>query len=331
MSKLVSSKPLISIIVPVYNVEKFLGKCIESIITQTYTNLEIILVDDGSQDESAKICDTYARLDHRIVVIHKENAGLGYARNSGLEVCNGNYIGFVDSDDWVMPNMFSELWMLCEETNADVAGCDYFMEEDKKNYFSESDNSSTTAVLDKSEFMPLVLLDKLSSHAWRYLYKRHLFEGIMYTNAKSAEDMLFFPIIMNRAKKIALTDKPLYYYFAERPDNISNNPQGGFVNTFWRAVAFTERFALAKTSYPVIKDEVLKKAVRFSMGAFCRASSTDVAQYSTQLKYLFNVIKEAHRDILSASTMNLLEKVGVSLLLANPQFFTFLCRTLKLN
>lgn len=118
--------PLISIIVPVYNVETFLRQCLDSIVTQTYKNLEIILVDDGSTDNSGKVCDEYAERDRRIKVIHKSNSGVSSARNVGLNVATGKYIGFVDGDDWIEPDMYEYLLSLCQNFQISIACCEYF-------------------------------------------------------------------------------------------------------------------------------------------------------------------------------------------------------------
>lgn len=118
------NKNLISVIVPVYNVSKYLNQCIESIINQTYTNLEIILIDDGSNDESEKICDEYKNKDDRIIVIHQENGGLSAARNAGLDICKGKYISFVDSDDYPEPNFIDCLYSSLIENNVKVSMCD---------------------------------------------------------------------------------------------------------------------------------------------------------------------------------------------------------------
>ena len=114
----------VSVIVPVYKVEKYLNKCVDSIINQTLEDIEIILVDDGSPDNCGKICDDYAQKDNRIVVIHKTNGGLSDARNAGLEVARGEYIGFVDSDDYIAPEMISLLYGVCKKNSTDIAGCD---------------------------------------------------------------------------------------------------------------------------------------------------------------------------------------------------------------
>ena len=114
---------LVSVVVPVYKVEKYINKCIDSIINQTYKNLEIILVDDGSPDRCPQICDEYAKKDNRIKVIHKKNSGLGAARNTGIDAAKGEYIGFVDSDDWIMPNMYEEMVNCCENYQVPICEC----------------------------------------------------------------------------------------------------------------------------------------------------------------------------------------------------------------
>lgn len=118
-------KELISIIVPVYNVEQYLDDCLISIINQTYKNLEIILIDDGSTDKSGKICDEYAKKDSRIIVIHKENGGVSSARNAGLRIAKGAYIGFVDPDDWIAEDMYEVLYSNAKKYDADVSVCKY--------------------------------------------------------------------------------------------------------------------------------------------------------------------------------------------------------------
>ena len=125
---------MISIIVPVYNVEKFLIQCVESICNQTHKDIEIILVDDGSTDSSSQICDELAQKDRRVIVIHKENGGSTSARNAGLKVSKGEYVGFVDSDDWIEPNMYERLLNLCVSEHADVAIGSRYINHEKDEY-----------------------------------------------------------------------------------------------------------------------------------------------------------------------------------------------------
>lgn len=117
--------PKVSVIVPVYNVENYIRKCLDSIISQTLKDIEIILVDDGSEDNSGKICDEYAEKDSRIIVIHQKNNGLSNARNTGLNIASGEYIGFVDSDDYIKSEMYSEMYQTAEKTDADMVLCNY--------------------------------------------------------------------------------------------------------------------------------------------------------------------------------------------------------------
>lgn len=129
--------PLISVIIPVYKVEKYIVKCVESILAQTYRNLEIILVDDGSPDNCPGICDEFAALDTRVRVIHKDNSGVSDARNIGLNVAKGEYIGFIDSDDWIAPNMYETLLASIIKYDADIAVCDYQICNYMNNYSRE--------------------------------------------------------------------------------------------------------------------------------------------------------------------------------------------------
>ena len=164
-------KPLISIIIPVYKVEKYLEKCIKSVLDQTYKNLQIILVDDGSPDNCGNICDDYARVDNRIEVIHKANGGLSDARNVGLKAARGEYIGFVDSDDYVSNEMFENLYNTLISNDVDVAICNFYIVIDDKNIIKNADNG--VEIYNKLEILKEILLDKkIQSYAWNKLYKR---------------------------------------------------------------------------------------------------------------------------------------------------------------
>ena len=162
---------LISIIIPVYKVEKYLEKCIESVLKQTYTNLQIILVDDGSPDNCGKICDEYAKKDSRIEVIHKINGGLSDARNVGINRANGRYIGFVDSDDYIKEDMYEKLINLIKEYNADVSICNLYDVFDGKEYVRNKDNGIHE--YSRIDILKEILLDKnIQSYAWNKLYKK---------------------------------------------------------------------------------------------------------------------------------------------------------------
>ncbi len=201
---------LISVIVPVYNVEKYLQKCVDSIINQTYQNLEIILVDDGSTDNSGKICDEYLKKDKRIKVIHKRNGGLSDARNWAIDVAEGEYIEFVDSDDYIEQDMIEFLYNNIEQYNADISICSYYMIDEK-----ECINQSTNElyVYSRLEILQEVLLDeKIRSYAWNKLFKKSLFDDIRFPVGKIFEDVITIGKLFEKSEKVVLNDVAKYYY-----------------------------------------------------------------------------------------------------------------------
>lgn len=205
---------LISIIVPVYNVEKYLNRCIESIVSQTYKKLEIILVDDGSSDKCPQICDEWAKKDSRIKVIHKENHGVSSARNTGLINSKGDYIGFVDPDDYIEHNMYEELLYSLKESNMKISMCGYSKIKDNEilsTYICDDKIISSEKLLNdifNEIFMGVV---------WNKLFVRTLFinneKQILFNeNIHYCEDILILVNILNSKDNIAIIKKPLYNY-----------------------------------------------------------------------------------------------------------------------
>lgn len=205
---------LISIIVPIYKVEPYLRQCLNSIINQTYTDLEIILVDDGSPDGCPQICDEYAARDKRIVVIHKENGGLSDARNAGLDICKGDYIYFLDSDDVLPLNCIYTLFKMISSENAEIASSSY----EEFNYDDQPPkeliHNVAYSVITGSE--ALILLCKNNSpgimSSCMKIYKKKCFDNIRFPKGKLYEDAHTNYIIYHNCKKICYTEAPLYYY-----------------------------------------------------------------------------------------------------------------------
>ena len=203
---------LITIIVPVYNVEKYLKKCIDSIITQTYDNLEIILVDDGSTDSSGNICDEYKTNDSRIKVIHKINAGLSSARNAALEIATGELIGFVDSDDYIDPMMYEKLIKNMNKYHSDIAVCDFVFNGIKDSH-SEKYKTHEFVSVGKEKFVNTQNdYSKISIVAWNKLYKRELFKYIKYPEGKLFEDRFIICDLYDKANSVSYIIEPLYNY-----------------------------------------------------------------------------------------------------------------------
>lgn len=205
---------LISIIVPVYNVEKYLKKCVNSIITQTYTNLEIILVDDGSKDSSGEMCDEFSKSDSRIKVIHRKNGGLSAARNSGIEVYRGKYVTFIDSDDWIEPTYVEYLYYLLKKYNSDVSQCAFRYIDSKKKIYNKVTNSDYEEVYNSKDAIKNLLHSKyLITSAWGKLYKRCFFDRLRYPEGKLFEDIPVTYQVMLDSEKICYGDHALYNYF----------------------------------------------------------------------------------------------------------------------
>ncbi len=208
--------PLISVIVPVYNSAKYLTQCIESILAQTYTNLQIILVDDGSADHSGQICDDYATKDCRIKVIHQANKGVSAARNAGLRAAQGEYIGFVDADDYLAPDMYEKLMSCIRQYNALIAGCNFYL----VNRQAQTIGFSGIA---NGPYSVLQTLDIFRTHQviWNKLFHVSVLRTIRFDETSSfGEDMLFFFFALLQAQSMSYTAQPLYYY-REHPQSVS--------------------------------------------------------------------------------------------------------------
>jgi len=213
---------LISVIVPVYNVERYLPQCLDSVMNQTYRNVEIILVDDGSTDRSGGICDEYQRKDRRIAVIHKENGGLSDARNAGLNAARGRYFFFLDSDDFIAPHCIETLYRLMKETNSDIS---------IGNFQQTHDGESPKAFERPGRmyaFTKMEALEQLTGTfylqftvAWGKLIKREMMSGIRFPVGRLHEDEFTSYKVLYNAKKVVFTEERLLFYRI-RPDSITN-------------------------------------------------------------------------------------------------------------
>ena len=203
---------LISIIVPIYNVEQYLEKCINSILNQTYTNLEIILVDDGSPDNSGKICDEYAKKDNRIKVIHKENGGISSARNTGLKVARGAYVGFIDSDDYIEKDMYEILYKNVKKENADISICSNY-DIYKNKIIGTKKQGIYTVMTPEETIIKMNSFGYFGFPVWNKLYKKELFYDLRFlTDKKTCEDWYFLYEVICKCKKIVYQSVPKYYY-----------------------------------------------------------------------------------------------------------------------
>lgn len=216
----------ISIIVPIYNVEKYLNRCIDSILAQTFTDFELILVDDGSTDNCIKICNEYAEKDNRIVVIHKENSGLSAARNTGLDIATGEYIGFIDSDDYIHPQMYEILYSKIIKSNCDLAISRF-----KKIYNNEDEFKEYN--IDSIKYYKLnskEALNELCGNnsvqfviACNKLYKKNLFDKLRYEDGRYHEDEFIIHNLLYKCRDIVYIELDLYNYYQREGSIMKNN------------------------------------------------------------------------------------------------------------
>lgn len=287
----------ISIIIPVFNVEKYLRKCIDSILSQTYKNLEIILVNDGSTDNSAIICDNYQKKDSRIKVIHKKNGGLSDARNCGIKASTGNYITFIDSDDFIDKNFITILYKLILENNADIVISrivDVF--ENSKNIKPSINNESY--IISKEEcYKKMLLQDEIDVSACGKLYKKHIFKDIKFPIKELYEDLKTIDKIIEKSTKIVFTRYAGYYYL-QREGSIMNS---GFNPKKLSLIDATERLVkFIKTKYPNVVDAATKRYVY---------NNYHILGKTIFYKNLYDINRQIRKNILNHTEDILLKKI----------------------
>lgn len=215
----------ISVIVPVYNVEEYICQCVDSILEQTYTALEVILVDDGSTDKCPTICDAYAGKDTRVKVIHKVNGGLADARNAGIDVATGEFIAFVDSDDYIEPDMYEVLAENIEMYHADIAIAKWHYDDCDAKTLQEDEK----ICFDREQGLDFLIKGNgtytITMSVWDRLYRRELIDGIYFPKGKCYEDIVWSTKVFWRAKKSVYVDKALYVY-RKRQGSITQIDQG---------------------------------------------------------------------------------------------------------
>ena len=213
---------MISIIVPVYNVESYLDECIQSIVSQSYNNWECILINDGSTDKSGEICDTWANKDHRIHVIHQSNQGVSTARNTGIQYAKGEFITFIDSDDWIEPNMYEAMYSVATQQDADIVICGYADEYVKRAEVYNNDNK--TVIYTQDEAIERLIYDnEIRSYLWDKLFRREIL-GDEMPKGRIFEDYAIMPRWFANAKKIVSLHVPLYHYRQRRGSTIYSDP-----------------------------------------------------------------------------------------------------------
>ena len=290
----------ISIIVPVYKVEKYLDKCVESIVNQTYKNLEIILVDDGSPDTCPQLCDKWKEKDERIKVIHKQNGGLSDARNFGIEASTGELIMFVDSDDYLDVTICEKLLSLLEQNNADFSMCACKKVFENKEVVLETFEPLVRVydkemVIDQMYNMQIPFL----MTAWAKLYKKEIFEKIRYPKGKLHEDEFIIHEILHKTNCFVVTNEQLYYYLQRGSSIMGSRGEQSIKHSH---EAFKNRFEFLKTHYPQNTDKNIASYLRLLRALICLCSK----KFKQIEQVLWNEYKEIYKMTSSHSKNDIL-------------------------
>lgn len=297
-------EPLISIIIPVYNVEKYIGRCIESVLAQTYRNIELILVDDESKDSSGDVCDFYAGKDERVKVIHKKNEGAGEARNTGIDVAKGECFVFIDSDDYVSEEYIEILYRTLEEEKCDIVQCDYEVGVEEKFDF-EKRNVLRKEVLDNHTTF---YTRNTKILIWGKIFRRELFDDIRYPKVSEHDDEFIVYKLLYAATKIVLIHHKMYYYF-QAPNSIMRNEKRFYSENFIRAYNERIQYFSDRNEDMLVKVSYKEKCIRLMLLFIKCCRNKDNENDKSKLLKMFK------SDYLKAkeAKMNIKEKVSLSL------------------
>lgn len=315
MTRASKNKPLITIVVPIYKVEAYLDKCINSIIQQTYQQLEIILVDDGSPDNCGKICDDYAKKDNRIKVIHKENGGLSDARNAGIDIAKGQYITFIDSDDYVELDYVEQLYgALTEEAQMVIGG--YRVIYENGTILNQFNHLKTT--LTKEETLKRMLYDDgISVSACGKLYSLNLFKAVRYPKRRLFEDAATTYRLIDLCTKISINSVPLYNYMM-RNDSIS---QRTFNTKKMDLIDSTKEMCdYIKSKYPNLTDACQRRMMYAYLSTLSQLAMSSQA-FPKEEKQLVTYVKEHGVDQLKDGKTPLRDKIAIISLEINFKFY----------
>ena len=280
----------ISIIVPIYNLESYLDECVSSIVNQTYTNLEIILVNDGSTDRSGAICDKYKAKDERIVVIHQENQGVSVARNNGLDIAIGDYIGFVDADDWIEPDMFEVLYINMLKYNADISMCRYkHVDQDSLKNLKKNTTLNGIDIL-KCYLSEYHITNIINDSVWSKLYRSSLLDNIRFPEHQTYEDILFTCKSIINANRLVMSPECLYNYNF-RSNSIVHMPLS--LKSFDIIKANIQRYEYIKSTHfeyeLLCRKLLLKEIINF----FYRIAATEtMTMFKNEILYMVEVLKQ---------------------------------------
>ena len=313
----------LSIIVPVYKVEAFFDKCVESILAQTFTDFELILVDDGSPDNCGRMCDAWAEKDPRIRVLHKENGGLSDARNAGIEIAQGCYLGFVDSDDYIKPDMFETLIANLESYHADLSMCGYA--EVYANRMEGCCEDRTVHVWDQKETVHQILLGKLLSvHACTKLFKRELFGQVRYPKGKVSEDAYVIMDILDQIHTAVFTPYTAYYY-VQRNESIKTSAYSK--RNLARIEAHQKNYTYICASFPEFRTLAYERYLGANAFVAGQMALSGVTERDRDCAQVFTLLRKKILRILTGQYFSARWKLAILVMVISKSLYRRLYRT----
>ncbi|WP_039657101.1 glycosyltransferase family 2 protein [Clostridium tyrobutyricum] len=306
-------KPILSIIVPVYDVEKYINKCIDSILKQTFTNFELILVDDGSTDKSGQLCDKFKDEDNRVKVIHKENSGQSESRNIGLDIAKGDYILFVDSDDVLPQDIIIKLYNSISKYNADISCCGYCDDFNvSKNQHYIYPKSFMMSNFDATKRM--FLCDGIDSNVWAKMYKKFLFNDLRYPVGKIYEDVLVTYKVLLRANKIVHIGECGYIH-TSRPDSTTGSKFSK------RDCVYVEHTKIVyediKRNYPQLKKSCYLFYLNSVQNIIIRMASNNIDKRNYYYKKLKKIIDKNYYIYMNSTIFSFKNKIYITFIRFN--------------
>ena len=322
-----AKEALISIVVPVYKVEKYLKKCVDSILNQSYTDIEVILVDDGSPDDCGKICDEYTEKDKRVKVIHKENGGLSDARNIGLENASGDYILFIDSDDWIHEDMVDILYRNLKANDTDMSMCmfKYVFEESEEEVFDECHCTEQVEVLSSEDILRRYYSEDRVPYvvAWNKLYKKDLFKEIRYPKGKIHEDEFTSYRLIHQSDKIAVIYSALYYYL-QRAGSITGGDIKAKHWDIWQAYSESKAYYRSYNQHEfinLVREKEFKEIINMYSQLYLMKNDIECQKKKKILKKRY---QKMFYPMIKKSQLGLKEKVESILFRFTPEGYSFL-------
>lgn len=303
-------EPLISVIIPVYKVEQYLDRCLNSVVNQTYKNLEIILVDDGSPDNCPKMCDEWAEKDNRVKVFHKENGGLSDARNYGTERCNGLFLTYVDSDDYIDTDYVSYLYDLLHRNGTLMSICQHRVRYQGGKTIDYGSNGSEV-LSNKRCLERMLYYDVIDTSAWAKLYKTELFSDIKYPKGKNFEDLATTYKLMFKSDKISVGYESKYNYLL-RTESISNSSFSPSKLIYTEITDTTCDEIVSR--FPDLSEAAIARKVHARFGVLNLMINVNEKDYKEEKKNLRNYILSYRKQVLANSKVNIKEKTAIILI-----------------